>query len=114
MVKQKTGVKANTLFTADNLYILNGMNSESVDLIYLDPPFNSKRMYEAPVGSKAAGSAFKDMWTRSDVDEAYLENLFTKYPFTLFLLGGYHSRSTATKRVKYNITFFATGFYYSV
>ena len=30
MVKQKTGVKANTLFTADNLYILNGMNSESV------------------------------------------------------------------------------------
>ena len=81
MVKQKTGVKANTLFTADNLYILNGMNSESVDLIYLDPPFNSKRMYEAPVGSKAAGSAFKDMWTWSDVDEAYLENLFTKYPF---------------------------------
>ena len=67
MVKQKTGVKANTLFTADNLYILNGMNSESVDLIYLDPPFNSKRMYEAPVGSKAAGSAFKDMWTWSDV-----------------------------------------------
>ena len=57
------------------------MNSESVDLIYLDPPFNSKRMYEAPVGSKAAGSAFKDMWTWSDVDEAYLENLFTKYPF---------------------------------
>ena len=81
MVKQKIGVKANTLFTADNLYILNGMNSESVDLIYLDPPFNSKRMYETPVGSKAAGSAFKDMWTWSDVDEAYLENLFTKYPF---------------------------------
>ena len=84
MVKQKTGVKANTLFTADNLYILNGMNSESVDLIYLDPPFNSKRMYEAPVGSKAAGSAFKDMWTWSDLDEAYLENLFTKYPFIFY------------------------------
>ena len=78
MVKQQTGVKANTLFTGDNLYILNGMNSESVDLIYLDPPFNSKRMYEAPVGSKAAGSAFKDMWTCSDVMrllKIYLPNI---------------------------------------
>jgi 16S rRNA G966 N2-methylase RsmD len=35
----------NTLYTNDNLYVLSGMNSESVDLIYLDPPFNTKRMY---------------------------------------------------------------------
>ena len=49
----------NTLFTGDNLYVMNGMNSESVDLIYLDPPFNSKRTYSAPVGSKAAGASFK-------------------------------------------------------
>ncbi|KAK3582197.1 hypothetical protein CHS0354_023733 [Potamilus streckersoni] len=46
----------NTLYTYDNLFILYGMNSESVDLIYLDPPFNSKRTYSAPIGSKAAGS----------------------------------------------------------
>ena len=38
----------NTLFTNDNLYILNGLNSEIADLIYLDPPFNSKRTYSAP------------------------------------------------------------------
>ena len=31
-----------TIWTGDNLPILRGMNSESVDLIYLDPPFNSK------------------------------------------------------------------------
>ena len=31
----------NQLFTGDNLYILNGLNSASVDLIYLDPSFNS-------------------------------------------------------------------------
>jgi len=42
----------NTLYTNDNLYVLSGLNSESVDLIYLDPPFNTKRMYSAPVGSK--------------------------------------------------------------
>ena len=50
---------------------MRGMNSESVDLIYLDPPFNSKKTYSAPVGSKAAGAAFKDTWTLSDVDVAW-------------------------------------------
>ena len=48
-----------TIWTGDNLDILRGMNSETVDLIYLDPPFNSNRNYEAPVGSKAAGAAFR-------------------------------------------------------
>ena len=43
----------NTLYTNDNLFILHGLNSDSVDLIYLDPPFNSKRTYSAPVGSKS-------------------------------------------------------------
>jgi site-specific DNA-methyltransferase (adenine-specific) len=51
----------NTLYTEDNLFVLNGMNSGTVDLIYLDPPFNSKRMHSAPIGSKAAGSKFKDI-----------------------------------------------------
>jgi len=71
---------SNTLYTNDNLYVLSGMNSESVDLIYLDPPFNSKRMYSAPVGSKAAGASFKDMWSWQDVDEYYLETLADNFP----------------------------------
>ncbi len=71
----------NTLYTGDNLYILNGTNSESIDLIYLDPPFNSKRTYSAPVGSKSAGASFKDMWTWDDVDEFYLEKMISNYPF---------------------------------
>ena len=57
-----------TIWTGDNLPILRGMNSACVDLIYLDPPFNSNRNYEALIGSKAAGAAFKDAWTLSDVD----------------------------------------------
>ncbi len=60
-----------TLFTGDNLDVMRGMNSESVDLIYLDPPFNSNRTYSAPIGSEAAGAAFKDTWTLDDVDEAW-------------------------------------------
>ena len=43
---------------------MRGMNSESVDLIYLDPPFNSKANYAAPIGSaKRLVPAFKDTWT---------------------------------------------------
>ncbi len=60
-----------TIWTGDNLAVMRGMNSESVDLIYLDPPFNSKRTYSAPIGSKAAGAAFKDTWTLDDVDLAW-------------------------------------------
>ena len=61
-----------TIFTGDNLDIMRGMNSETVDLIYLDPPFNSNKDYAAPVGSKAAGAAFKDTWTLSDLDVAWM------------------------------------------
>ena len=71
----------NTLFTGDNLYIMHGMDSASVDLIYLDPPFNSKRLYKAPVGSKAAGTSFKDMWSWDDVDLGYLERIIENYPY---------------------------------
>ena len=72
---------ANTLYTGDNLYILDGMYSQSIDLIYLDPPFNSKRMYVAPIGSKIAGSGFKDTWTWQDVDEVYFKRMINGYPY---------------------------------
>ena len=57
-----------TVWTGDNLPVMRGMNDACIDLIYLDPPFNSNRYYEAPIGSQAAGAAFKDAWTLDDVD----------------------------------------------
>ena len=51
------------------------MNTASVDLIYLDPPFNSNQDYAAPIGSEAAGAAFKDSWTLNDLDEAWLNEI---------------------------------------
>lgn len=69
-----------TMWTGDNLDIMRGMNSECVDLIYADPPFNSNRTYEAPIGSEAAGAAFKDTWTLSDVDRAWHGYLADREP----------------------------------
>ena len=69
-----------TVFTGDNLDVLRGMDSETVDLVYADPPFNSNRTYSAPIGSEAAGAAFKDTWTLSDVDEAWLAIIRDQHP----------------------------------
>ena len=54
-------------------------------MIYLDPPFNSNRDYSAPIGSKAAGAAFKDTWTLSDVDEAWHGEIADRDP-TLYAI----------------------------
>ena len=60
-----------TLWTGDNLDIMRGMNDGCVDLIYLDPPFNSDRDYEAPIGGIAAGAEFNDRWSMNDVKEVW-------------------------------------------
>lgn len=49
-------------------------------MIYLDPPFNSKANYAAPIGSQAAGAEFKDTWSLNDLDIAWLDLIETKYP----------------------------------
>jgi len=72
--------KNQTIWTGDNLDIMRGMNSESVDLIYLDPPFNSKANYAAPIGSKAAGAAFKDTWGLDDINLAWHGLIKSEHP----------------------------------
>ncbi len=79
MKKQETP-KNRSIFTKDNLPILRGMDSESIDLIYLDPPFNSNRHYQAPIGSKAAGAEFKDAWTFEDTKAAWWGQIADEQP----------------------------------
>ena len=69
-----------TLFTGDNLDVMRGINSECIDLIYLDPPFNSNQDFAAPIGSEAAGAAFKDTWTLQDVDLAWHGQIADQHP----------------------------------
>ena len=55
-------MQPNRLFFGDCLEIMQEyIPDESVDLIYLDPPFNSKRIYNAFIGG-AQWEAFKDTW----------------------------------------------------
>lgn len=67
MTLNRLNVENRTLFVGDNLHVLQGVNSKSVDLIYLDPPFNKGYDFGAPIGSRAAGVFFKDMWTMDDL-----------------------------------------------
>ena len=73
-------VKNRTLFENDNLPILRGLDTDTIDLIYLDPPFNSNRNFEAPVSSEAAGAGFKDSWTLDDLDNASHGQLAEREP----------------------------------
>ena len=73
-------VENRTLFIADNLDIMRGIDSETVDLIYLDPPFNTNKRYKAPIGSPAEGASFKDIWTDEDVKDGWYSEIAEQYP----------------------------------
>lgn len=75
-----------TLWTGDNLDIMRGMNSKTVDLIYLDPPFNSSSHYAAPLGTPAEGAEFKDTWTLDDLDVAWMGLVAEEEPSIAYLL----------------------------
>ena len=53
----------NQLLLGDNLEILRSIESESVDLVYLDPPFFSNRTYEVIWGDKGEVRSFEDRFS---------------------------------------------------
>jgi len=65
----------NKLFYGDCLQIMNEMKLSSVDLIYLDPPFNSNRTYNAIYKDKTGRplpeqiEAFCDIWVLNEERE---------------------------------------------
>ena len=81
-------VPSRTIFIGDNLDILRGINSECVDLIYLDPPFNSDQTYAAPLDSEARGAEFKDVWTLSDMKEEWIDEIEIRLPSLFHLING--------------------------
>lgn len=77
----------NLLYYGDNLEVLrNYIPDESVDLIYLDPPFNSKADYNVlfrePTGepSKAQITAFEDTWHWTEETEKTFHEIVQTAP----------------------------------
>ena len=90
-------VKNRTIFCRDNLEVLRGINSGTVDLIYLDPPFNKNKTFTAPIGTTAEGASFKDIFREEDVKDGWLGLIEENHPKIYALINGVRQFST-----KYN------------
>lgn len=55
-------LETNIIYRDDNLLRLSMLPTDSVDLIYLDPPFFSNRHYEVIWGDEAEVRSFEDRW----------------------------------------------------
>lgn len=70
-----------TLYHGDNLDVMRAMNSESVDLIATDPPFNKGRDFHATPESLAAGARFQDRWSwKTDVHQEWIDSIQDDWP----------------------------------
>lgn len=76
----KHQLKTNVIYCGDNLQTLKEIPDNSVDLIYIDPPFNSNRNYEVFWGDIQEKRAFEDRfgdaqtyiaWMRPRILELY-------------------------------------------
>ncbi len=89
---------SNTLFYGDNLAILPQIDDASVDLVYLDPPFNSNRDYnvlfreQSGRESPAQIKAFGDTWNWAGAAEAWADfATLCPVPKVIELMRGFHN-----------------------
>ena len=55
-------LEPNRLLWGDNLHVMRQLPSESVDLVYIDPPFFSNRVYNVIWGDEQEMRSFDDLW----------------------------------------------------
>jgi DNA modification methylase len=85
MASQPEKQPKNQLFYGDNLEVLRRhIKDESVDLCYIDPPFNSKRNYNQIYNNigkedQAQAQAFIDTWTWDDIANQGLAEIQENY-----------------------------------
>ncbi|MCK4333473.1 restriction endonuclease [candidate division WOR-3 bacterium] len=61
-VEAKEELRTGVIYCGDNLDVMERLPTESIDLIYIDPPFFSNRHYEVIWGNGAELRAFGDRW----------------------------------------------------
>ena len=87
---QKT-LNNRTIFCKDNLEILQGIDTGTIDLIYLDPPFNKKKVFTAPIGTSAEGASFKDIFTQEDLKDEWVQTIHEDHDDIFHLLNAVKS-----------------------
>ena len=76
-----------SLYQMDNLAVLRGINSGTIDLIATDPPFNKGRDFHATPASLAAGASFQDRWSwKDDVQTEWVDAIKDGWPETHALI----------------------------
>ena len=78
-----------TLFHGDNLAFLRSINSDCIDLIATDPPFNKGRDFHATPDSLAAGAKFQDRWSwADDVEGEWVDRITDDWPNVMTVITG--------------------------
>ncbi len=113
----------NRLYFGDNLEVLDEhVADESVDLIYLDPPFNSNRNYSVIFGRNRAADetvaqsdAFEDTWRWTPTTETLIGELSNTAPTRVAdALSAYYTLLGESEALAYLVNSFsssASGFY---
>ena len=84
-----SGIQNRTLFHGDNLAMLRSMDTETVDLIATDPPFNKGRDFHATPDSLASGASFQDRWSwDKDVHPEWEDQLIDDWPHVYHVIEG--------------------------
>ncbi|MCY4419134.1 MAG: site-specific DNA-methyltransferase [Cytophagales bacterium] len=87
-LNMRSNIKNRSLFCHDNLEILKRINNSCIDLIYLDPPFNKKKIFTASLGSDAEGANFDDIFGEENIGEGCLDTLRENQPKLYSFLNG--------------------------
>lgn len=84
------------LYIGDNIKVMRRLADESVDLIYLDPPFNSKKIRKGTLDTPTGRQSFSDIWTMRDIHHDDIWRLKMQLPTAYNLvnaMSAFHGKS---------------------
>ena len=76
---QKT-LKPSTIFCHDNLPVMRGINSNSIDLVYFGPSLNKGKDFHALIGTSAEDAEFRDIWSSDVVKDEWHNKINDLHP----------------------------------
>lgn len=72
--------ESHTLFQGDCLAIMQGMNTETVDLIACDPPFNTARDWTGNIKGSNRTAKFTDRWRWEPIHDEWMDSIESLNP----------------------------------